>query len=93
MAVRLAIGAEPRETIRLVLTGAGRLLGAGVLLGTGMNAATVRVLPSVLFGISPFDTPALALAALTLVVVWLVASAGPAIRAARIAPIDALRGD
>jgi len=93
MAVRLAIGAEPRQVIQLVMAGAGRLLAGGILLGVVLTAAADRALRGLLFGVSPLDAPALAAAALTLAVVSAIAVAGPALKAARIAPIDALKGD
>jgi predicted permease len=93
IAVRLAIGAAPREMIRLVMAGAGRLLGIGIVLGLGLTAAADRLLRGVLFGVSSFDAPALAVSALVLAIVSALAVAGPAIKAARIAPIDALRAD
>ena len=93
MAVMLAIGAEPRQMIQLVLSGAGRLLACGLLLGVVLTAAADRFFRGVLFGVTAIDGRALALAAGTLAIVSLLAVAGPAIRAARIAPLDALRGD
>jgi predicted permease len=93
MAVRLAIGASPRQVIQLVLVGAGRLLAGGIALGILLTAAADRLLRGVLFGVSPLDVPALAAAALTLSIVAAIAVAGPALKAARIAPIEALRGD
>jgi predicted permease len=93
MAVRLAIGAAPRQMIGLVMSGAGRLLAGGIVLGILLTAAADRVLRGVIFGVSPLDVRALAAAALTLGLVSLVAVAGPALKAARIAPIEALRGD
>ena len=93
MAVRLAIGAAPSELVRLVLAGAGRLLAAGVALGIILTAAADRVLRGVVFAVGPLDLPALVAAALTLALVCAAAVAGPAIKAARTAPIDALRGD
>jgi putative ABC transport system permease protein len=93
IAVRLAIGAAPWEMIRLVLSDAGRLLAGGIALGIALTAAADRLLRGVLFGVSPLDAAALAAAAATLAVVCVVAVAGPALKAARIAPIDALRGD
>jgi putative ABC transport system permease protein len=92
MAVRLAIGASPRELFQLVMSGAGRLLTGGLLLGIVLTAAADRVLRGVVPG-SGIDVSALAVAAATLAVISIVAVAGPARRAARIAPIDALRGD
>ena len=93
MAVRLAIGAEPRQLVQLVMAGAGRLLAGGIVTGIVLTAVADRVLRGVLFGVSPLDARALAAAALTLAIVSAVAVAGPAIKAARIAPIDALKGD
>ena len=93
MAVRLAIGAEPRQLVQLVMAGAGRLLAGGIVLGTVLTAAADRLLRGTLFGVSPLDAGALAAAALTLAIVSALAVAGPAIKAARIAPIDALKGE
>jgi ABC-type antimicrobial peptide transport system permease subunit len=50
-------------------------------------------LRGLLFGVSPVDARALAAAALTLAIVSAVAVAFPALRAARIAPVEALRGE
>ena len=93
MAVRLAIGAEPRQVVQLVMAGAGRLLAGGIVTGIVLTAVADRVLRGVLFGVSPLDARALAAAALTLAIVSAVAVAGPALKAARIAPLDALKGD
>jgi putative ABC transport system permease protein len=91
MAVRLAIGAAPREMAGLVMAGAGRLLAGGIGLGLVLSAAADRLLRGVLFGVSPLDASALGAAALALVLAAAVAVAGPAVRAARIAPIESLR--
>jgi ABC-type antimicrobial peptide transport system permease subunit len=93
IAVRLAIGAAPGQVIAFVMAGAGRLLAGGIVLGIALTVAADRVLRGVLFGVSPLDAPALAAAALTLAIVSAIAVAGPALKAARIAPIDALRTD
>jgi putative ABC transport system permease protein len=93
MAVRLAIGAAPRQVIGLVMSGAGRLLAGGMLLGVVLTATADRVLRGVLFGVSPLDARALAASAVTLAIVSAVAVAGPALKAARSPPIDALRGE
>jgi putative ABC transport system permease protein len=93
MAVRLAIGAAPRQMIGLVLSGAGRLLLGGIMLGIALTAAADRALRGVLFGVSPLDARALTASVLTLAIVSVVAVAGPAIKAARIEPIEALRGE
>ncbi len=81
MAVRLAIGAQPRQMIQLVLAGAGRLLGGGIILGILLTAAADRLFRGLLFGVSTVDARALAAAALTLAVVSAIAISGPAIKA------------
>jgi ABC-type antimicrobial peptide transport system permease subunit len=58
-----------------------------------LTAAADRLLRGVLVGVSPLDARALAVAALTLAIVSAIAVAGPALKAARIAPIDALKGE
>jgi hypothetical protein len=93
IAVRLAIGAEPHEMIRMVMSGAGRLLAIGIIAGVLLTAAADRVLRSLLFGVGALDVPALAAAALTLAVVAAFAVAGPALKAARVEPTVVLRGD
>jgi predicted permease len=91
IAVRLAVGAAPHEMIRLVMLGAGRLMAGGIVLGLALTLAADRLLRTVLFGVTTLDASALASAALTLAIVAIIAVAGPALKAARIAPIEALR--
>jgi hypothetical protein len=93
MAVRLALGAQPRQIVQLVMSGAGRLLAMGIAAGVVLTAMGDRLLRGILFGVSPLDARALAAAALTLAIVATLAVAGPAIRAGRIAPNDALKGE
>jgi putative ABC transport system permease protein len=93
MAVRLAIGADPVELIRLVLSGAGRLLAGGIVLGIALTAMADRLLRGVLFGVDPLDATALGAAAGVLALVALLAVAGPALKASRIAPVEALKGE
>jgi predicted permease len=93
IAVRLAVGASPAEMIRLVGTGAARLLAVGLVLGIAVTAAADRVLRGVLFGVTSVDAGALAASVAVIAAVAMAAVAAPAIRAARIAPTDALRGE
>jgi ABC-type antimicrobial peptide transport system permease subunit len=93
IAVRLAVGAAPRQVMRLVLAGAGRLLVAGSLIGVALTAAADQLLRGVLFGVSRLDPPALAATVLTIGVISAIAIAVPAFTAARIAPIEVLRGE
>lgn len=93
IAVRLAVGAAPRQVMRLVFNGAGRLLAGGIILGLALSAAADRLLRGVLFGVTQLDPSALAATVLTIALVSTIAVAGPAFRASRIPPIDVLRSD
>jgi putative ABC transport system permease protein len=91
--VRLALGATPGQMVQLVFTGAGRLLLVGIAVGLGLTAGADRVWRALLFGVSTLDAPTLLAATLTLVTVSALAIAVPAIKASRVAPTDALRGE
>jgi ABC-type antimicrobial peptide transport system permease subunit len=91
LGVRLAIGATPGQVLRLVLADGMRLILVGLALGALMGAALARLLSRLLYGISPFDPMTFAAAAVLMLVVALLASGGPARRAARVDPLTALR--
>jgi putative ABC transport system permease protein len=89
--VRMALGAEPRGIVSLVLGHGARLLAAGVALGLVCALAMKRLLASLVFGVSTLDPASLAGATLVLAVVALLACYLPARRAARLDPVRALR--
>lgn len=91
--VRLALGAVPAQVGRLVVLQSVRLAVGGVALGLLGALAATRVLRSLLFGVSATDPVTLAGAALFLVAVAALASYAPARRAARVDPIEVLRGE
>jgi len=91
--IRIALGARGREIARAVLGEAGRLVAVGLVLGLLGAWWLGRYLESQLFGVSPADPRALAVAAALLLSVALAAASIPARRAARIAPMAALRQD
>jgi putative ABC transport system permease protein len=93
MAVRLAVGATPGGLVRLVIRDAGRLLASGLVLGVGLTAAADRALRGLWSGVSPLDPSSVGIAALTLACVSVLAVAAPALRAARVAPMDVLRAE
>jgi ABC-type antimicrobial peptide transport system permease subunit len=93
LAVRLAMGAAPGQIVALVFGGAGRLLAAGIMLGLVISVAANRLLRGLLFEAGALDPVTLAVATAILGIVAMVAIAGPAVRAARITPVSALRGD
>jgi ABC-type antimicrobial peptide transport system permease subunit len=91
--VRAALGAPPRALLRLVL-GQGLALGAcGVAIGAAAAAAATRVMASLLFGVSATDPATYVAVSAVLLGVVAVACCVPAIRAARVDPTVAMRGD
>jgi putative ABC transport system permease protein len=91
LAVRLALGADHRRLLRLVLTEGILLVGTGVLIGVPGIYAAGRLVRGVLVGISPTDPSTLAVVAAGLAVVTLVTCYIPARRVLRIEPAQLLR--
>ncbi len=91
LGVRMALGAAPSQVRRLVLAGAGRLVAIGLAAGFALLLAAARVMRALLFGVTPFDLPALGGAVLTLALVAVAAAVIPARRAASLSALDALR--
>jgi ABC-type antimicrobial peptide transport system permease subunit len=93
LGIRLALGAHPRDVLRLVTWDGLRPVAVGLVVGLAGVFGVGRVLSSLLYGVSAVDPATLALAALTLGVVALAACVIPARRAARIDPAIALRAN
>ena len=89
--LRLAIGAQPRQVLLLVLKQGMLLTAVGVGLGLAAAFALTRLLTGLLFGVEAFDATTFATISLLLVIVSLLACYLPARRAIRIDPITALR--
>jgi predicted permease len=89
--IRIALGAARGQVLRLVLAQGGRLALIGLVLGTLASLGAGRVLASLLYGVSPFDPAAYAVAAALLAIVAVAANLAPALAAARIDPLRALR--
>ena len=90
--IRLALGAERGQVLRMVLGQGARLALVGIGLGAALAAAAASVLQSMLYGVSAIDPLAYGAAALLLLVVALAANLAPAITASRVAPATAIRG-
>jgi putative ABC transport system permease protein len=91
--VRLALGATPSGVVRMVVTDAGRLLAGGLVAGAALSVGTHQLIGSWLPKAAAFDGTALSIASLVLALVSGCAVVVPALRAAHIAPTEALRGD
>jgi ABC-type antimicrobial peptide transport system permease subunit len=91
--VRMTLGAEPRRIVRQLVVSVARLLAIGGAAGLLLTWMASRLLRSVAFGVSAMDSVTLAGAMLALAVVAAVATYVPALRAARIDPLAAIRGE
>ncbi len=89
--LRLAMGAEPRNVVWLVVRGAVGLAGAGVAVGLLASLLFSQTLTGLLFDVAPFDAATLAAVSLLLLGVAAAAAWSPARRASRVDPLVALR--
>src|ERR1700754_1860411 len=91
--IRMAVGASRGDILRLVLENALRLIVPGALMRWVLALGLSRVLSSLLFGIGPHDPVAFAEVTGVLILVALVATLVPAVRATGVDPTVALRCD
>jgi predicted permease len=91
--VRMALGADRSDIVRLVLRGAFGLILFGLFIGLPLTFAVGRFLGSQLYGISPYNPVVTLAAVLVLALSALVACFVPAFRASLISPLDALRAE
>ena len=91
--VRLALGAPPRLVARGVLRESLQNAAAGVAIGCALALLAGRLIQGLLVGVSPSDPFTLGIVGATLMAVSGVAAIAPAIRAARVDPIHALRAE
>jgi predicted permease len=91
--VRMALGADRRDVLRLVLTRALRIVVFGLIGGLAGAAGVTRVLQTFLFGVTPTDPLVFSVVTLLLLAVGLMAAWLPARRATRIDPWAALRAE
>jgi ABC-type antimicrobial peptide transport system permease subunit len=89
--LRVALGADRRSVLAMVLKDVGVLAALGIAIGLPAGFGLARLVESQLFGLSASDPATFAAATLVLVTTVLVAGLVPAVRAARVDPMTALR--
>ena len=89
--VRVALGAGERSVVRLVVSEGLRLATLGLGVGIVVSLAVARAIRAMLVGVSTIDLPSLALTTTLLVIVALIATLAPAVRALRVNPLDVIR--
>jgi putative ABC transport system permease protein len=91
MGLRLALGAQRGELLRLVVGEVGALAGLGLLVGLGAAAALTRSMSALLYGVTPADPATFLAVAIVLTGIALAAAYLPGRRATKVEPIEALR--
>lgn len=91
--IRMAIGAQKRDIVTLILGESARPVLAGLAIGLGITAAVLRLLDGVFFGLGTMDVTSLGGVTSLFLAIALLAAYPPSRRALRVNPIDALRID
>jgi predicted permease len=91
--IRVALGAQGRDVVALVMRETMLMVVIGVIIGLGATMGATRLIASLLYGLTPNDPLTIALTAILLLAVAALAGYLPARRAARVDPIVALRHD
>ena len=91
--IRIALGAESRQVVRMVVGEGMRIVAIGVVFGLLGSFATTRLLRSQLFGVGPTDALTFSVVTAILAGVAMLACFLPARRASRVDPMVALRSD
>jgi putative ABC transport system permease protein len=89
--IRMALGAQWAQVMRLVMGQSLVLIGVGIVLGVAGAAAVTRYLEGMLFGLTPLDPSTFIVVSLFFAVIALVASYLPARRATKVDPLVSLR--
>ncbi len=89
--LRIALGAQMKDVLRLVIGNGMTLALIGVAIGLAGSFALTRLMTSLLFGVTPIDAPTFVTVSILLLAVALVACYIPARRAMKVNPLIALR--
>jgi predicted permease len=93
LGVRLALGADAHDVLRMVVGQAMALVAVGAVVGLGGAVLAARALRTLLYGVAPLDPVAFGTSAAVLLLAALVSTLVPAVRAARVNPMEALRAE
>lgn len=93
LGIRTALGSTPARTVGLVLRRGGMLIVTGIAIGFAASSAVTSFMRSMLYGVSPLDTTTWVFAASAMMLAGLAAVLIPSLRAARVSPVEALRGE
>jgi ABC-type antimicrobial peptide transport system permease subunit len=91
--IRIALGANRRRVIGLVLRDTASMLVVGAVLGTVLACVAGRAATTLLFGLKPYDAATLGFSLLLLTAIAVLASLLPAFKASRLDPVVALRSE
>ena len=93
LGIRMALGAQQSEILKMVVGDGAKLAMAGVAIGLAGSLALTRLMAGLLFGVSATDPLTFVAIALALTAVCILAALIPARKAAKVNPIIALRGE
>jgi len=91
--IRMALGAEKGQVVRLILAQGMKLVALGLVIGLGVSAAGTRLLTSLLYQIEPLDPLVFGGVTVLFAAVAVLACLLPSLRASRVDPLEAIRAD
>jgi ABC-type antimicrobial peptide transport system permease subunit len=89
--IRMALGAQQGDVLRMVLAQGGKISAAGIVIGSAVSFGLTRLMANLLYSVSAVDPATFVVVALMLALIAMVASYIPARRTLRVDPLIALR--